>query len=902
MLNTYAQDTRHIQIDTVLPAAGFVVERFHGREGVSESFRFEIDVLSSEPFLDLSPLLGSAIRLRLGTSGDQRCWNGYATQAAYLDTDGELRRYRLTMESWLSLLHLRRNCLYFVDSDVRGICDQVFGDYVEAKHAYQVSEPLRVFERRGQYRETDFAFVMRQLASAGLSFRIEHAQDGGMAGTAPTGDHTVIIFDRRAAISEAGQADLNYHLEDAQVADGVVTLFTQRHQLVPDCVVAASWKSTELRALSGNARAAAEQDAAVLPERELFDGVRPDRFETDAQAQLYAEQRLDALRLAGHLHYGASTVRTLELGKAHRLTGYLDSDMDFVALSIEHEAANNLGADIAQLLSQGELDRGYYRNRFLAVPRDMAIVPLYRDMPIAAGVQTAIVLGEPDTRVSSTRDHQVRIQFGWMRGEAPLPGGLSDAASRSRPEGHAPGDHRSALVARIAEQAAGPNFGHSFTPRVGAEVVVGFPTGDIDHPVILGQVYGGSVRPPFAAGEGSDANHPGVLTGLQTQGLDGQMGSRWVMDDTPGQLRHELFTSVAASRIGLGYLIDQDGSVRGRYRGAGFELATDGWAMLRGAQGVLVSSTARPDATSSQMDVAEGVGQLQGAIEIAQRLDGAARQAQAGGLSGNPAQQAFLKTLDPAQDGKYTGSVAGQDARKPSAGQRSGGDPVERFGTPAVLLESPQSITLTTPHSAVASAGDHVHLTSRGDAHLGAGTALSAAAGGGVSLFSAAGGLKAVANHGPVTVQAHTGTLQVLADQSVTVTSTEDRIDVMAKDSIVLQQGPNRITLKSGDITVETPGMFKVKSATHTLLDGAFNPAKLAALPNSGMFTQHFQAVDADTGEPITPRRYELSGPDYVAGATDASGKTAIVSSDAADQAVLTLGLQEVVSLKEFKG
>nr|WP_253716047.1 phage baseplate assembly protein V [Burkholderia thailandensis] len=42
-------------------------------------------------------------------------------------------------------------------------------------------------------------------------------------------------------------------------------------------------------------------------------------------------------------------------------------------------------------------------------------------------------------------------------------------------------------------------FGHAFTPRVGAEVVIGFESGNIDMPVVLGQVYGGRVQPPFAA-------------------------------------------------------------------------------------------------------------------------------------------------------------------------------------------------------------------------------------------------------------------------------------------------------------------------------------------------------------------------------------------------------------------
>ncbi|QUO27040.1 type VI secretion system tip protein VgrG [Burkholderia cenocepacia] len=824
-LTGYGQATRHIQIDTAMPDA-FVVERFHGREGISESFRFEIDVLSSEPFLDLAPLIGSAVRLRLATAAGERCWNGYVTHAAYAESDGEFTRYRLTMESWLALLKLRRNCLYFVDLDAEGICERVFGDYPEAHWRYELVEPLRSFRLRGQYRETDLDFVSRQLSEAGLSFRIEHGQD---AGKAPSGDHTVVVFDRHARLPD-GSA-IAFNAQDVGDPDGVMTQFSDRRQLVPDRVVATSWKASELHALAGHAQQPADADAPLLPVREIYDGQRAGRFDTSGDAQRYAEQRLDALQLPKRVYRGGGSSRTLETGKVHTLNDYLGGTVRFVPLSIEHEAVNNLGAQIGQLFGRGELDKGLYRNRFVAVPEGTPIVPPFRDRPTVYGVQTAIVVGEPGGRVSSTRDHQVRIQFPWMRGVAPLPGGLTDTASRSNPTGHAPGDHRSGILVRVAEQAAGPNFGHAFVPRVGAEVVVGFESGNIDAPVVLGQVYGGRVRPPFSAGEGSDANHSGTLTGLQTQTLDGQPGSRWVMDDAAGQLRHELSNSTADTRLAQGYLIDQQGTMRGAYRGEGFELATRGWGVVRAGAGVLMSSTARRLGASTQMDVAERVEQLKDAAKTAQELDTAATGAQAAGLSANKAQTDFLKAIDPAQDGKYAGSVGGQSATKPTGTQRDGGDPVERFATPVVLMESPENIVVTTPESAVSYAAQHVHLTSQGDAHVGAGATVAAATGDAMSLYSVAGGLKAIAGEGPVSVEAHASTMEILADQTVRVTSTDERVDVLAQDAIVLQQGPNRITLKGGDIVVETPGQFAVKAGGHPFPGPRATSVKLPALP-----------------------------------------------------------------------
>ncbi|KWI50691.1 type IV secretion protein Rhs [Burkholderia pseudomultivorans] len=878
-LKGYSQTTRQIQIDTAMPGA-FAVERFHGREAMDESFRFEIDVLSSEPFLDLKPLLGTAIRLRLSTGAGERCWNGYVVCAAYSDSDGEITRYRLTMASWLEFLRLRRNCLYFVDLDTEGICERVFGDYPEARWRYETREPLRTFSLRGQYRETDFDFVMRQLSEAGLSFRIEHAQD---VGEEPSGNHTVVVFDRRA---EQGKGStVAYNLQDVGDPDGVMTYFTTRHQLVPDCVTAASWKAGNLVALAGRAHGEADRNAPAMPARELFDAQRAGRFDTSEQAQRYASQRLDASRLSKLIHYGSGSSRRLEIGKVHSLAGHPDGAVSFVPLTLEHEAVNNLGADIAQLLSRGELDKGLYRNRFAAVPPGVPIVPPYRDRPIVEGVQTAIVVGEPSNPVSSTRDHQVRVQFPWMRGTAPLPGGLTDTASRSNPQGHAPGDHRSGVLARVAEQSAGPNFGHSFTPRVGAEVVVGFDSGNIDMPVVLGQVYGGRVQPPFAAGDGSGANHAGVLTGMQTRTLDGNAGSRWVMDDASGQLRHELGNSVANSRLAQGYLIDQQGTVRGAYRGEGFELATDGWGVVRAGAGVLVSATARTEASSTQMDLGESVAQLKQAVKTAQGLDESAARATAGRLTANAAQADFLKAIDPAQDGKYTGAASGQSATKPAAGGQGGsGDPVERFSVPAVVLESPENVVMSSGNSAVAYAEQHVHLTAQGDTHLAAGATVAGASGDAASLYTAAGGIKAVAGHGPVSVEAHASSLQILADQSVHIASSDDRIDVLAKEAIVLQQGPSRITLKGADILIETPGSFTVRAGAHPFTGPAAQSPLLPALPVPAplaLYDEQLHFVNED-GVPLSKVAYQLKLADgtTVSGITDDLGKTERVATE----------------------
>src|SRR5699024_11315945 len=79
----------------------------------------------------------------------------------------------------------------------------------------------------------------------------------------------------------------------------------------------------------------------------------------------------------------------------------------------------------------------------------------------------------------------------------------------------------------------------------------------------------------------------------------------------------------------LGYLVDGDGNRRGGFRGEGFELVTDGWAVVRAGEGLLVSASARRHGQSTQMDVAGVLPQIRAASQRTRQLDATANQAQA---------------------------------------------------------------------------------------------------------------------------------------------------------------------------------------------------------------------------------------------------------------------------------
>lgn len=815
-----SQDARLIELDCALPGV-FVPERFEGREAVCEGFRFEVDCLSPSAFVPLAPLLGQPATLRLRRAdGGQRVWHGLCTQAAELGSDGGLARYRLTLEPWTALLRLRTNGLIFQDQDVLGVLTHVFAEYPHAAWRSEVTQPLQQRAITTQYRESDWEFATRLLAENGLAWRFDH--EGGSTGAATRSGqpsdgagHTLVVFDRDAEVPVAQPASVRFHRTNATETLDAISHFVEQHSLAPDAVAVASWDAQQVEAVSATGEI--RDEAGGVASREIYLSDRAGRFGDRSEADRASTLQLEALRVTRSLQSGAGSERGLAPGQAFILLQHPElTGQQFVPLVVEHTAANNLGSGIVALLGAPTLEHGSYRNRFITVTQGTPIVPLARIKPTAPGAQTALVVGLPEAAVTSSRDHKVRIQFTWQRGTQPHRGGLTDTGNST--QGHAPGDDTSGTWVRVAEWLAGPNWGSHALPRIGSEVLVEFLHADIDQPVVTGQLYNGDVSPPYAAGIDSSANHIGTLSGLHTQSLDGNGAQQWLMDDAPGQLRQRLHTTLADSRVELGYLVDHGNGHRGGLRGQGFDVATLGWGNLRAGQGVLLSTSMRTNATAAQMDTMGAAGQLRGAEQTAQALDEALGHHNVPALQANEFQADFIRCIDTVAD----------DA---SSSGRSTDRQAKPFASAALVAASPDVIALTTPRSALAYAGGYLHLTVQGDTHLAAGQTIAGVSGGHVVVFAQEGPILAIAANGPVSVQAHAGTLELLADQSVLVTATHDRIDVLAKKKIVLQAGQAAITLEGGDITFACPGSFTVKASGNPFLGGASEPASLTALP-----------------------------------------------------------------------
>lgn len=906
----FNQNARLLELKTALPATSLIVERFSGREAVSESFHFEIDCVSTHAHFDLKPLLGEEVTLRLlQADGSKRSWHGYITRAMQLGADGGFARYRLVMEPFLAFLGQRRDCYLFQDKTVVDIVGQILADYPEADWANHITQPLRTYSVATQYRETDFDFIRRLLAEEGLSYRFEHDQSAVAGDDSTHARHKLILFDREAELPSGAQPMVRFHRNDATEVSDTVQTWRETRVVAPNAVTLAGWDYKQL--VATGAQSTAVSDNGELPRLEIHDASRPYRFEDGAAARLRTDLALAAFESGYRRFSGESTARQLAEGTVITLSqhdAYRGDEARFKLLAVDHTGANNLGAQAAELLGHADIERGTYHNTFTAQPAALPVVPPALHPPLSRPIarpQVAHVVGLPDQVVTTERDHRIKIQFPWQRGTMPATGGLTETGPSGRTAGkagNAPGNDQSGTWVRVAEWLSGANWGSHFLPRIGTEVMVDFLDGDIDRPIVVGQSYNGADLPPFSAGHEAGTNHPGVLSGWMSHNHEAGF-NQWVSDDAPGQLRTRLATSENAGQLSLGHLIHQapESATRGAWRGSGFELRTDGWLAVRAGEGLLISATARANSQGTQMDVAETLGQLKAAAETAKALSDAAQGQTALPLKANAAQADFIRAIDPQQEGRYPGSVGGQEAKKAIPGSRELGDPTERFAQPFIVNEAPADIGFSSPASTLLFAGGNLHATVQQDLHVASAHTVAAVVGEGASWFSHSGGIKSIAQAGSHTIQAHTDQLEVLADRSLTVTSSNGEIHLLAKEKIVLQAGQSSVTLAGQDIAFACPGMFSVKGSGQAFLGPGKSPAVLEALPDSRvkMFDEVFRSTNTQTGVPVAGQAYQITNMatgDVLQGVTDENGRTARLSGTEAE----SISIQWVGDAEDF--
>src|SRR5450830_1774944 len=393
---------------------------------------------------------------------------------------------------------------------------------------------------------------------------------------------------------------------------------------------------------------------------------------------------------------------------------------------------------------------------------------------------------------------------------------------------------------RLAKPFAGANeTGFHFPIIDGTEAAIAFMDGNPNKPYIA-HLHHNSRQPDHITTENRWLSRNVIRT---------QSNNKLRMEDWKGQEHIKLATEHGKSQLNLGHLVDS----QRKERGQGVELRTDNHAAIRGGKGVFINADAQPGAQGQQLDMQEAITQLEAALELAQGLAETVKAAQAHAADHEQQRQQLEDTFRQ----------------------------LKRAG---ILMSAPAGIALVSGGDLQLSAAHHVSATAGGNADISVMKKFTVAAGEAISLFAQKLGMKLFAAKGKVEIQAQSNDIALTADKNVMMTSVNGRLDISVKEEIILKAGGSYIRITPLGIEEGTLGDRTWKAASHRRQ----GPASLAQEMNGwkqAKFDEQFGVGWGFTQQvpPSQKINMALDNQGVVAGATDATGQTAIQKSISPD-------------------
>lgn len=449
------------------PAEKLRIIRFEGSEGLSEVFRFSLDLASSDQKVEFDQVVGQpALLTARGTQGIRHL-HGLVSLFEHMGKEGKWALYRAEVVPAVWKLSLRASCRIFQDKTIPDIIKQVLLEGGLTANQFRFALNMGRYKARTycvQYGETDLNFISRLMEQYGIWYYFEHSET----------NHVLVMGDDPSAYAmPSGASSILYHAPATAGVPGVehISDFRYHRQIRCGAVKLKDFDFEKPRLnITGDAQARSD---TKLEEYDYLGECR----DGSERAPL-AKVRLEEAQAIRQLGSGRSDCCRLIPGYRFTLEQCHRSDLnrEYLTVKATHKGKQPqvLGAETAANVP----NEPSYQNEFECIPSDVPFRPAcMTPRPRIEGPQTAIVVGPAGEEIYTDKHGRVKVQFHWDREGAR--------------------DEKSSCWVRVAQLWAGASWGAMFIPRIGQEVLVEFLEGDPDQPIITGRVYNGDNMPPY---------------------------------------------------------------------------------------------------------------------------------------------------------------------------------------------------------------------------------------------------------------------------------------------------------------------------------------------------------------------------------------------------------------------
>jgi type VI secretion system secreted protein VgrG len=333
------------------------VVRFEGKEGLSQLFKVDLELVAEDSELNFEQFIGQAGLLTVLSDDEPRYFHGIVNRFEQGATGRRFTTYYATLVPKIEPLCHRYNCRIFQDMSARDIVQKILkelglpGD--EYRFVLQSPPPKR--EYCVQYRESDLNFICRLLEYEGIFYFFEHHNN----------KHILVMGNSLSAHAPIpGKNQVIFHPPTTLVAEEQHILSFNYTQEILSGKVSLKDFNFEKPALNLKGEKAADKDT----ELEVYDypGIFDDRN---------------------------------DFNKKYLITQHVMSASQPQVL--EEEAGTK---------------KPSYSSRFECIPFDTPYRPAsVTPKPVVKGSQTAIVVGPKGEEIYTDKHGRVKVQFHWDR-------------------------------------------------------------------------------------------------------------------------------------------------------------------------------------------------------------------------------------------------------------------------------------------------------------------------------------------------------------------------------------------------------------------------------------------------------------------------------------------------------
>lgn len=473
---------------------------FTTKEGLSSNSQFTLEFECTHADVDYETLLGEGVGIRIERPDfGSRSFYGYVIGSSDSGQHQDKFVYKLELSTWLWFLMQNRNCRIFQDLNILDIIEQIFSRYGFANYRLDIQGDYPTREYCVQFSETDFAFISRLLEDEGIWYYFDHESD----------KHTLVITDRQ----DFDDLDFSYAVlpfmpdseENRAIREGIQRIQRSR-KVRPNEIVLRDFDYLNPRK---NLQTQVEESSLGLQNTPLEWYDYAAGYVDTERGEHLARLRLEEMQSDGHMLFGESNAVGLMSGKGFILFQHPDLSRNrrFKLIRCDYGFIQD-GPDST---SQG-------RNItccFHALNDDVSFRPLrLTPRPQMPGIQSATVVGAPNSEVHTDKHARIRVHFHWDRYKTT--------------------EEDSSCWIRVVQAWAGKGWGVVAMPRVGQEVLITYVDGDLDRPLVTGIVYNGDNPPPYQLPE--YINYTGLVSRSLQFGKP-QHANQLTFDDNRGNER-----------------------------------------------------------------------------------------------------------------------------------------------------------------------------------------------------------------------------------------------------------------------------------------------------------------------------------------------------------------------------